>query len=46
MIKITVEVPSHTPGVNSVATTATAMPTAAILLPRTAVRGPVRPVMP
>ena len=38
--------PLHTPGVSSVATTAIAMPTAAILLPRTAVRGPVRPVIP
>ena len=38
--------PLSTCGVSSVATTAIAMPTAAILLPRTAVRGPVRPLMP
>lgn len=34
------------PGVSSVATTAITMPTAAIQLPRTAVRGPVRPIRP
>ena len=38
--------PDRTCGVNSVATTAIAIPTAAILLPRTAVRGPVRPLIP
>ena len=41
-----VEEPESTCGVSSVAITAIAMPTAAILLPRTAVRGPVRPLMP
>ena len=35
-----------TPGVSSVAITAIAIPTAAIWLPRTAVRGPVSPLMP
>ena len=44
--RVTVLVPCHTPGVNSVATTATAMPVAAIWLPRTAVRGPVNPLIP
>lgn len=34
------------PGVSRVASTATPMPTAAIQLPRTAVRGPVRPIRP
>ena len=38
--------PLKTCGVSSVATTAIAMPMAAILLPRTAVRGPVSPLMP
>jgi hypothetical protein len=35
-----------TPGMSSVATTARAMPTAAMRLPRTAVRGPVSPERP
>ena len=38
--------PLKTCGVSSVATIAIAMPTAAILLPRTAVRGPVSPLRP
>jgi hypothetical protein len=38
--------PDSTCGVSSVATTAIAIPVAAILLPRTAVRGPVSPLMP
>ena len=38
--------PLSTCGVSSVATTAIAIPTAAILLPRTAVRGPVSPLIP
>ena len=38
--------PDSTCGVKSVATIAIAMPTAAILFPRTAVRGPVSPLMP
>ena len=38
--------PSHTCGVSSVAMIAIAMPTAAIRLPRTAVRGPVSPLIP
>ena len=38
--------PLQTCGVNSVAITAMAIPPAAILLPRTAVRGPVRPLIP
>ena len=38
--------PLSTCGVNSVAITAIAIPTAASLLPRTAVRGPVRPLIP
>ena len=42
-IRIAVSVSGITPGFNSVATTAIAIPTAAILLPRTAVCGPVRP---
>ena len=41
-----VEPPLSTCGVSSVATTATAMPAAAILLPRTAVLGPVSPLIP
>ena len=41
-----VEEPDSTCGVSSVATTAIAMPTAAIWLPRTAVRGPVSPLIP
>jgi len=41
-----VEEPSHTWGVSSVATTAIAIPVAAIRLPRTAVRGPVSPLIP
>ena len=46
MIRITVPDPSNTPLRNSVATTATAIPTAAVWLPRTAVRGPVNPIIP
>ena len=38
--------PESTCGVNNVAMTAIAIPTAAILLPRTAVRGPVNPLIP
>ena len=38
--------PRSTCGVSSVATIAIAIPTAAILLPRTAVRGPVSPLIP
>ena len=38
--------PEKTCGVSSVATTAIAMPVAAIRLPRTAVRGPVSPLIP
>ena len=38
--------PSHTCGCSSVATTAIAIPVAAIRLPRTAVRGPVSPLIP
>jgi hypothetical protein len=45
-IRITVPEPWNSPLRSSVATTATAMPTAAIWLPRTAVRGPVRPLIP
>jgi hypothetical protein len=41
-----VEDPDRTCGVSSVATTAMTMPVAAILFPRTAVRGPVRPLIP
>ena len=46
MISQTVLEPWNSPLRSSVAMTAMAMPTAAILLPRTAVRGPVSPVMP
>ena len=46
MISQTVLEPWNSPLWSSVAITAIAIPTAAILLPRTAVRGPVRPVMP
>ena len=47
MIRITVPDPRQTPPLrNSVATTATAIPTAAVWLPRTAVRGPVNPIIP
>ncbi len=46
MISTGVPEPSHTPGVSSVATTATTIPPPAIRLPRTAVRGPVRPLIP
>ena len=42
--RISHQLPS--PGVSSVATTATAMPAAAIMLPRTAVFGPVSPISP
>ena len=45
-ISQTVLEPWNSPLRSSVAITAIAMPTAAILLPRTAVRGPVRPVIP
>ncbi len=38
--------PLRTCGVISVAMTAIAIPTAAIMFPRTAVRGPVSPLMP
>ena len=38
--------PDSTCGVSSVATIAIAIPTAAILFPRTAVRGPVSPLIP
>ena len=38
--------PLSTCGVSSVATNAMAIPAPAILLPRTAVRGPVRPLIP
>ena len=38
--------PSNTPGSNNVATTATAIPTAAILFPTTAVFGPVNRLKP
>ena len=46
MISTTVPEPWNAPGRSSVAITAMAMPLAAIRLPRTAVRGPVRPDMP
>ncbi len=46
MISQTVLEPWNSPFCSRVATTAMAMPTAAIWLPRTAVRGPVSPVMP
>ena len=46
MISQTVLEPWNSPLRNSVATTAIAIPVAAILFPRTAVRGPVSPVMP
>jgi hypothetical protein len=46
MISQTVLEPWNSPLRRSVAATAIAMPSAAILLPRTAVRGPVRPVIP
>ena len=45
-ISQTVAEPWNSPLRNSVATTATAIPVAAILLPRTAVRGPVSPIIP
>ena len=38
--------PLSTCGVSSVATIAIAIPTAAIMFPRTAVRGPVKPLIP
>ena len=45
-INQTVAEPWNSPLRNSVAITATAIPAAAILLPRTAVRGPVSPIIP
>ena len=45
-INHTVAEPSNSPLRNNVAMIATAIPTAAILLPRTAVRGPVSPISP
>ncbi len=46
MINHGVEEPLQTCFVRSVASTANAMPVAAMKLPRTAVRGPVRPLIP
>ena len=46
MINQTVAEPWNAPGRSSVAITAIAIPVAAILLPRTAVRGPVSPLIP
>ena len=46
MISHTVADPWNSPLRSSVATTANAIPTAAVWLPRTAVRGPVSPLIP